>query len=372
MTSANTAAVLRRHDRNVYLNTPSPPLIARSEQDLSTSQPRAAVDETVIEAAIQALRGGQTHYVDVPGIGPLREVFSDYLQETYDTAYEKDHVIVTAGVQESRFLTLQKIGEQFEQIAIPAVVDPGVRRAVGTRPQAVSEIAVDGENGYLPSLEAIRQTLEHGSRLIYLESPSRLTGKVYSAEDVTSLTTLLEEFEAGLILDQGLAPWVTDGEYYSPAGAQGALERVALLGEAWPGMGLDSWFIGFIATPEKWFEPIRSQKQIMAICTSTASQYAALEAGKHFQERRAANLAQLVENRSRAAVLARKAGLTPLLGESKAVMAVRVAGMKSKVQETLQKAGYDVADGAGFGADEVLRVSITLDETVNKALQSLN
>jgi arginine:pyruvate transaminase len=372
MASSNKATLLRRHDENAFLNTPVPPFMSRSHQDLSVSQPQVTMDEAVVKAATQALRDGQTHYVDVPGIGPLREAFAAYLQEAYGAAYESNHVLVTAGVQESRFLTLQKVGEQFEQIAIPAVVHPGVRRALGTRPRSVSEIAVGEENGYLPTVEVIHQRLESGFRLLYLESPSRLTGKVYSAEEVAALNALLQEFDAGLIVDQGLAAWVANDEYRSFAAGQGAVERVAVLGEAWPGMGLNSWFIGFIATPQKWFEPMRSQKQIMAICTSTASQYAALEAGQHFQERHTAHLAQLAHNRSRAADLARKAGLVPLPGEANAVMAVPVTGVNSKVQETLRQAGYDVADGAVFGADGILRLSTTLDETTSMALRSLN
>jgi aspartate/methionine/tyrosine aminotransferase len=323
-------------------------------------------------ASVRALREGQTHYVDVPGIGPLREALAAYLRETIGANYDSSQVLVTAGVQESRFLTLQKIGEQFERVAMPAVVHPGARRALGTRPLALSEMDVDEANGYLPTLEAMRQALADGIRLLYLESPSRLTGKAYGAADVDRLADFLNEFDAGLILDQGLAPWIAGG-YQSPAAAQRAPDNVAVLGEAWPGMGLTSWFIAYIATPEKWFEPMRSQKQIMAICTSTASQYAALESGRRYEKDHPAQLAQLEQNRARAAELAQAAGLVPLAGEANAVLALRCAAAeKADVLTALREAGYEVADGAGFGAADVVRLAVSLDETTTTALQSLN
>ena len=373
MASPNKATVLRRHDQNTLLNTAAPPLMPRSAHDLSTSHPQTGVDAAVVTAATQALRDGQTHYVDVPGVGPLRQALAEYLNDVYDAVYDSSQVLITAGIQESRFLTLQKIGEQYEQISIPAVVHPGVRRALGTRPLSVSEIEVDEENGFLPSVDTIRRALEGGSRLLYLEAPSRLTGKAYGAEDAAMLAHLLQEFEAGLILDQGLAPWVSDGGYQSPAAGQGAQDYIAVLGEVWPGMGLDSWFIGYIATPQKWFEPMRSQKQIMAICTSTASQYAALEVGKMFKDGRAAQMSKLAENRARAATLAREVGLEPLPGETNSVIAVRCeAEKKSEIQEALRQAGYAVADGAQFGTVGVLRLAISLDDTTTMALQRLS
>lgn len=373
MPSQTKASVIRRHDENSLLNTPAPPLVARSRNDLRVSRPQREAHGAVVDAAAQALREGQTHYVDVPGIGPLRQALADYLKDAYELTYDSSQVLVTAGIQESRFLTVQKIGEQFEQIAIPTVVHPGTRRALGTRPLTVSEIPVDADNGYLPTPDDIRRALEEGSRLLYLESPSRLTGKAYGTHDIVVLADLLKEFDAGLILDHGLAPWVQDADYQSFAAQKDIQDRISVLGEVWPGMGLDSWFIAYIAAPEKWFEPMRSQKQIMAICTSTASQYAALEAGKRFKESRATQMSKLVENRARAAALAREAGLDPLRGETNSVIAVRCAAeKKSETQEVLQQAGYAVADGASFGAADVLRLAVSLDETTATALQSLS
>lgn len=371
MPSATKAAVLQQHEENRLLNSPAPPLMAASDRDLRISQPRRKPEQALADAATSALRSGQTHYVDVPGIGPLREALAAYLKDIFAASYESKHVLVTAGVQESRFLALQKIGEQFDRVLIPSVVHPGARRALGTRPLPVREIDVDEANGYLPTLESIRQALaDGGSHLLYLESPSRLTGKAYSADEMAELTELLRANGAGLVVDEGLAPWVADGAFTSAAAHDDDAASVAVLGEAWPGMGLDSWFIGFVAAPEPWFEPMRSQKQIMAICTSTAAQYAALEAAQHYANNRSEQREQLAAQRKRVTELAQSSGLEVLPGEAQSIVALR-SGDSSSLLRQLAEGGYEAADGTDFGASNVVRLAITPDESSLNALQSL-
>ena len=361
MTSKTITSVLEQFKANKLLNTLDPPRLSSSLKRLRNSHPAEQVDQDVINAAMQALRDGQTHYVDVPGIGPLRSALADYLNEQFGSTYELDNILVTAGVQESRFLTIQKIGEGFEGIIIPEVIHPGVLQAAGVRPPTITKLAVD-RTTMLPTLATIRQTLasENGARLLYLESPSRLTGKAYDSAEVAALASLVDEFNTVVIWDQGLAPWTENGRYASLLNHDNIRdEQVVVLGEAWPGMGLDSWFIGYIATPLQWFEPMRSQKQIMSICTNTASQYAALQAGQQFAEARTQQLQKLVQRRQQVAELLAQKNLTPLPGDAATIIALQLTPEeKETVTTTLNEAGFQTVDGAQFGAPNLLRLAV--------------
>lgn len=360
MSSETKASILQRHKDNELLNTAIPSVTMRDSKDLSADELLMPLDERIIATAAEALESGQTHYVDVPGIGPLREALAEFLNSSTGTSFQTANVLVTAGVQESRFLTLQLIGEQFESIAIPSVVHPGVRKTLGVRPMTISELATDSQT-MLPTLESISGALAGGTRLLYLESPSRLTGAAYSAEDVAAIAELVRKHDGNVIWDQGLGVWAEAAP--SLAGEQGMAERVAVLGEAWPGMGLAGWFIGYIAAPEAWIAPMQSQKQVMAICTSTASQYAALEASKLFAEAHVSQQQQLSAARQ---ALADATDLDVLPGAAVNVLAVRAENAKS-----LESAGYHVADGAAFGAPGVVRLTVTTDQTAQDAIKQL-
>lgn len=369
--SASTSGkevVMRRLGENSYLNRAAPPVLGDSEDDLRGEQPTQTLPGSAIETTHEALLDGNTHYVDVPGIGELREALADHLNEAFGTEYTGDEALVTAGVQESRFLTIQKIGEQFDAIGLPGVVDPGVRRVIGVRDKDVYTIGADSERGYLPEVADIRDVLEQGCELVYLESPSRLTGAAYDTEEVEYIADLLRSHDAYAIVDQGQSVWVS-GDYSSVGAQSGLFERVALLGEAWPGKGLESLSVGYIATGnDDWFDPMESEKQTISICTSTPSQYMALEIQSEFDEVHADQRETFADARSRAVAAATDVGLDPIPGDVATQLAV---SLSPNQRESLEDEGIQFVDGDAFGASETVRMAVKADGTTETAFEQL-
>ena len=353
MASDTKNAILARHRANERLNTPLLPQIARDDNDLGADGMRAALDERIIAAAAAAMQDGQTHYVDVPGIAPLRAAVADYLGAFADARYQTSNIVITAGMQEARFLSIQMIGENYDSIALPAVLHPGARKALGARDRNPKMLPVDPARGYLPSVQTIAQAAE-GCRLFYLESPARLSGAVYAADEVAAISQIMAQHDAAVIWDQGLAPWVA-GAYDSLAALDRDCARTAAIGEASSGLGLASWFIGYIAAPAAWIPPMQSQKQIMAICTSTAAQYAALEASEFTAEAQARQLSQFGGLRADLAEAASAAGIAVVPGGAQNVIALQLS---AEQRSKLSAAGYAFADGSHFGAPDVIRLNV--------------
>jgi aspartate/methionine/tyrosine aminotransferase len=350
------------------LATPGLDPMPATPHDLRGDQPVRALDPMVADAAARALESGQTHYVDVPGIAPLREAAARLLNEQ-GAVCRPANVLITAGAQEARFLTLQIIGDLAGPLVLPQVAHPGVRQALGARGLPFATVAVNPAAGMLVDLEELRAALEAGGRLIYLEAPVRLTGATYSAEAWAAISALAREYGAGVIVDQGLSPWA-EGPSAAAALAGSGFERVALIGELAPGVGLQSWQVGYIAAAEGWVSPMQSQKQIMAICTSTPAQYAALEAMEGlagaWEELRPALLARAAEARAAAA----ERGLAPLPGAAGSVLAISPPDVAA-TRAALETAGYSVADGAAFGAAGVLRLAVPADQELAAVFKAL-
>lgn len=365
MAAQKKAEILAQHEENSALNALLPAPVARHAKDLSADGMTSPLDERIIAASSEALEAGQTHYVDVPGIAPLRAAIAEFLQSATGASYDSGNIIVTAGVQESRFLTIQKIGENFDNIGVPTVVHPGVQKALGVRARNVITFQVDAARGYLPSVETISEAVNAGCRLLYLESPSRLSGAAYSDDEVAAIGRILRDSGAAAIWDQGLAVWA-DAGCRSLASMEEAPAQVTAIGEAWPGMGLASWFIGYIAAPENQIPAMQSQKQIMAICTSTAAQYAALEAGELFDEAQRSRREQLSRRRSDIVEAAAELNLNLIAGDALNIVALNASEEQAA---KLSAAGFEFADGGGFGAPGVIRLNV--NPAAADALQAL-
>jgi aspartate/methionine/tyrosine aminotransferase len=146
-------------------------------------------------------------------------------------------------------------------------------------------------------------------------------------------------------------------------------ERTAVVGEAWPGKGLESLRIGYVGTAnDDWFDPMESQKQVLSICTSTPSQYAALEIGSDFPETHPPQREELAGKREAAVAKARNIGVQPLPGDAATLLALPLS---SAQRDRWTDAGVDFVDGDAFGAPEAVRVAVTADGTTTDAIGQL-
>jgi len=368
MGMATIEAALARLTGNQLLNVPGIDPMANAPGDLRGDQPAGVLDGAIAEAAARALESGQTHYVDVPGIAPLREATARLLSEQ-GARCVTDNLMITAGIQEARFLALQVIGEVVGPLVLPESVHPGVRQALGVRAIKHKLLATDLERGMLVDLSALRAALTAGARLIYLEAPVRLTGANYDEATLRAIAALAAEHEAGFIVDQGLAPW-SDGPTAGAVLAAEGLKRTALLGELAPGLGLQSWQIGYLAADEAWLPPLQSLKQIMSICTSTASQFAALEAMEYLAGAWADLRRDLGVRHEAARAVAAERGLNPLQGGALSVLALRPRDPEA-TRAALIAAGCTPADGASFGAPGVLRLAVVADYDLAAVLRAI-
>jgi aspartate/methionine/tyrosine aminotransferase len=366
--SENIRELIVNREKNRLLHaTFLSPVQYSPEFDLSTDHPNFPPDHSVIARVLKALEMGETHYVDVPGVPLLRESIQEYLQKTGLTHLELDHIQVTAGMQEARFLTVQNMSEQYDSIALPVVVHPGVHKALGVRPLKIFPLIVDDDRK-LPTIEGIRAAAEAGCSLIFLESPSRLTGAIYNNAEVDKISALMEELSLEVIWDQGLAPWVMNETYISLASISSTQERVTIIGELWPGSGLDRFFLGFIAGPKQYMDIFKTKKQILSICTNAQIQFAAIEAYSVYREKHAVQFSYLSGCREKAVKRLQDSGFDLLQGAVANLFAFRA---NPTIFEKLSEQGYRFADGKEFGAEGYIRLSVTPDEHTGKALETL-
>jgi hypothetical protein len=106
----------------------------------------------------------------------------------------------------------------------------------------------------------------------------------------------------------------------------------------------------------------------MAICTSVATQYAAVEAAALYPETHSGQLETLGEHRHAIAAALARSGSRPLPGVVANLLALDAGAPPVAL---LRDAGMAVADGAVFGAPEVVRLAIPLGATQRTLLTRL-
>ena len=344
----------------LQLELPAPTAAGR---DLSGDHPVFDLAPEVRANTRAALDRGETHYADVPGVAELRDAASGVLRAWGLNVDATDGLIITAGEQEARFLAIQMLTHLGYRVLLPEVVHPGARKAAALGHVDVERVAVDPTT-LIADLPSVRRALNGGRAALYLESPNRLTGKII---DRGRLTVIAEEVarSGGIIVwDAALRPWVPDDVDYAMAGAlQGMSEHTVTIGSLWSGTGIEGWLAAYLAGPPSLLARGQSLKQILAICTTTPAQWAALGALQTRETEHRVRRDLLLTHKRNAAALLPSAVLP---GEAASVIAVRLPR-----PVTLTGLAARPMRGDAFGAPGCLRFTVTPAGEVVDALRGL-
>jgi aspartate/methionine/tyrosine aminotransferase len=344
----------------LQLEMPAP---TAAGKDLSGDHPVFDLAPAVRAGTLEALDRGETHYADVPGLAALREEVSRALHAWGLNVDSVDGLIITAGEQEARFLAIHMLGHAGYRVLLPEVVHPGARKTAALGRIEAERVPVDPST-LMPDLEHVRRGLAGGRAALYLESPHRLTGKVMERAFIEAVAEEITRTDGVVIWDATLAPWIADGvDYTMIATLHGMHDRTVTIGSLWSGTGVEGWLAAYLAGPTSLLEQGRSLKQIIAICTNTPAQWAALgavRAGEAGQRERRTALLEL--RRNAAAHL--PAAVLP--GETASVLAVRLPR-----RVDLSGLPGRPMSGEAFGAPGVVRFTVTPGGEVVEALRNL-
>ena len=204
----------------------------------------------VLDAAIDALHRGETHYTDRPGILPLRELAAASLRSRYNIDVTPKEVTITCGATEARYVTVKLLAKAGSQVYCPGPAL--IRGAVHIVGAEVTNVPTDNVS------------------LAYL-TPDDDPAVIGAA--------LAQAAERGwyILWDLAAASHVGRARAFHPAQLNGLVARTVTVESA--SDRIPGWRVGWMAGSEV-AEKLRSLKQAMTICTTSYAQWAAVEAVK--------------------------------------------------------------------------------------------
>jgi aspartate/methionine/tyrosine aminotransferase len=202
------------------------------------------LSEGVIEAAFDAMKRGETHYTDRPGILPLRQAAADRIKKQSSVEISPKDITITCDATEARFIAIKILAERDSVVFVPGDWTPVMGAVVLADSTIVAEVSV-------PDAVSVAY--------------------VTPDDDETILRDVLPTLpKAWIVWDVSSAKNQTS---FHPAQIVPASRVVTIDGLA---SELPGWRIGWMAGSEV-AERLRSLKQNMTICATSVAQWAAVE-----------------------------------------------------------------------------------------------
>jgi aspartate aminotransferase len=242
---------------------------------LEIGEPDFDTPPHVVEAAIEALRAGQTHYVAAPGIVALREAVCAFLARTGRLDATPDRVVVTPGAKPIMFFLIMALCGPGDEVLYP---DPGfpMYRSIADFAGAVSvPVPLREDNGFRVDPEEVERLVTPRTRLLILNSPHNPCGSAMTTADFEAIAELACRHDLIVLSDEVYWAIRYDGAHTSVLDIDGMAERTVLLDGWSKTFAMTGWRLGFGVLPHWLVEPVTRLVVNSVSCTSAFSQHAA-------------------------------------------------------------------------------------------------
>ncbi len=248
--------------------------------DFSLGEPDFPTPANIQEAALKAMRSGQTHYTPAAGISELRQAVSALYTKQHGLPTEPSQVIISNGAKHSIHNAFMAVCGPGDEVIIPApywVSYADLVRLTGATPVV---IPTTEEAGFKLSPEQFLAAVTPRTKLLMLNSPSNPTGIVYSRAKLEGLANVVLTRDVGVISDE-IYEQLTYGDVQPTCFATlrpGLAERTITISGVSKTYAMTGWRIGWAVAPEpvaRFMGDLQSQETSNPC---SVSQWAALEA----------------------------------------------------------------------------------------------
>jgi aspartate aminotransferase len=248
---------------------------------LASGEPDFDTPDHVIDAAIVALRGGQTRYTSTGGTPELRKAIVEKFARDNGLSYELPEVLASAGTKNIIFLALLASLNPGDEVIVPAphwVSYTEMTKMAGGTPVVVN---CAQNNGFKLDAYSFEQAITPRTRWLMLNTPCNPTGTVYSREDLAALADVVRRHPHVLVMtDEIYEHIIFDGlKFHSFAEVAPDLkERTLTLNGVSKGYAMTGWRIGFAGGPAELIAAMRKAQSQSIGAISSISQAGAVAA----------------------------------------------------------------------------------------------
>jgi aminotransferase len=247
---------------------------------LGVGEPDFDTPRSIIEAGVESLREGRTHYTSNYGTLELRRALGAHLERLYGVEYDpKAELLITVGASEAVDLALRATCDPGDEVILhePSYVAyvPAIVFAGGT----AVHVATRFEDDFALDPAVVEAAITPRTKALFLGYPCNPTGAVLPDAIQDELARIAERHDL-LVYSDEIYDRLAYGSYRHRAFSSlpGMRERTILMGGFSKAYAMTGWRIGWLAAPAEIVEGILKIHQYTIMTAPTVAQDAALVA----------------------------------------------------------------------------------------------
>ena len=261
------ANALRAEGRDVLV-------LAAGEPDFDTPQ-------NICQAAVKAMKEGQTRYVPGKGTPALQQAIINKFKRDNNLSYNLDEIMVGVGGKHIIYNVMMATLNPNDEVIIPApywVSYPDIVLLAEGKPVIVP---CDAKQGFKILPNQLESHINDNTKWLMLNSPSNPTGAVYSYDELKELAEIILKYPKVLILSDDIYEKILydNTEFYTIATVEPKLKnRTITMNGVSKAYCMTGWRLGYCGGPKEIIAGMNKIQSQSTTSTSSISMAAAVEA----------------------------------------------------------------------------------------------
>jgi len=352
---------------------------------LGAGEPDFDTPDNVKNAAIKAIKSGDTKYTAVDGTPALKKAIIAKFKRENKLSYSADQITVGTGGKQVLYNAFMATLNKGDEVIIPApfwVSYPDMVLLAGGKPKIVK---CTEQEGFKLTPSKLRKAITKKTKWLILNSPSNPTGAGYTKKEIEELAKVLIKNKKVHILSDDIYEHIKydNFNFYTIAQNSKLKDRTLTMNGVSKSYAMTGWRIGYAAGPKDIIKAIGKIQSQSTSNPSSISQAAAVEAlngnqgfiqkrSKAFKERRDFVVKSL--NNIKGINCLTPNGAFYVFPSCKGLLNKKT-NLKTDtdfVQKLLEKSNVAVVQGSAFGLDGYFRISYaTSMQNLKKAMERI-
>ena len=352
---------------------------------LGAGEPDFDTPDNIKEAAIQAIKKGDTKYTAVDGTPTLKKAIQGKFKRENNLSYELDQISVGTGGKQVLYNVFMATLNPGDEVIIPApywVSYPDMVLLAGGKPKIVK---CSEKNEFKITPDELKKAIGKKTKWLVINSPSNPTGSCYTRNEIEELSKILIKNKNVYILSDDIYEHITydDFKFFTIAQIKALKDRTLTMNGVSKSYSMTGWRIGYGAGPKDIIKAVAKIQSQSTTNPSSISQAAAVEAlngtqdfiktrSDSFKERRDYVVETL--NSINGLSCLKPSGAFYVFPNCKKLLGkkTKLKTDKEFVEKLLEKAEVAVVQGSAFGLDGYFRISYaTSMDNLKKALDRI-
>ena len=212
---------------------------------LEIGEPDFDTPANVIDAGVDALHQGWTHYGPAAGLPDLRQTIADYVSRTRGVPVSSDEVVVVPGGKPIIFFTILALIDAGDEVIYPNPGFPIYESMIKYSLGKAIPIPLREERDFSVDVKELASLITDRTKLIILNSPHNPTGGVLTKTDISEMAEAIGDRNILILSDEIYSRLIYEGEHFSIMSVPGFKERTILLDGFSKTYAMTGWRLGY-------------------------------------------------------------------------------------------------------------------------------